>query len=84
MFQVIGGILTFSAISQFDHIIRSYRKWFDLVDSSARGKSVGNDAIENHILETREKIINGENFSTAIDNIILPTVSQVIAVGEQT
>ena len=46
---------------------------------------MGNDAIQDHILETREKIINGENFSTAIDNIIIPpTVSQVIAVGEQT
>ena len=36
-------------------------------------------------MQTREKIINGESFSTAIDNIIIPpTVSQVIAIGEQT
>ena len=36
-------------------------------------------------MQTREKIINGESFSTAIDNIIFPpTVSQVIAIGEQT
>ena len=32
-----------------------------------------------------QKIIDGENFSNAIDNIIIPpTVSQVIAIGEQT
>ena len=84
---VIGGILTFSAISQFGFTLSVLiESGLTLVDSlRIAGKSVGNDAIENHILETREKIINGENFSTAIDNIIIPpTVSQVIAVGEQT
>ena len=84
---VIGGILTFSAISQFGFTLSTLiESGLTLVDSlRIAGKSVGNDAIQNHILKTREKIINGENFSTAIDDIIIPpTVSQVIAIGEQT
>ena len=84
---VIGGILTFSAISQFGFTLSTLiESGLTLVDSlRIAGKSVGNDAIQNHILQTREKIINGESFSTAIDNIIIPpTVSQVIAIGEQT
>ena len=84
---VIGGILTFSALSQFGFTLSTLiESGLTLVDSlRIAGKSVGNDAIQDHILQTREKIINGESFSTAIDNIIIPpTVSQVIAIGEQT
>ena len=84
---VIGGILTFSAISQFGFTLSTLiESGLTLVDSlRIAGRSVGNDAIQDHILQTREKIINGESFSTAIDNIIIPpTVSQVIAIGEQT
>ena len=84
---IIGGILTFSAISQFGFTLSVLiESGLTLVDSlRIAGKSVGNDAIQNHILATREKIIDGENFANAIEDIIIPpTVSQVIAIGEQT
>ncbi len=84
---VIGGILTFSAISQFGFTLSVLiESGLTLVDSlRVAGKAVGNEAIKTHVLNAREKIINGENLSTAIDDIIMPpTVSQVIAIGEQT
>ncbi len=84
---VIGGILTFSAISQFGFTLSVLiESGLTLVDSlRVAGKAVGNKAIQAHILSAREKIINGENLSAAIDDIIIPpTVSQVIAIGEQT
>lgn len=84
---VVGGTLTYAAISQFGYILSNLlESGLTLVDSlRIAGRAISNQAIQTHILKAREEIIDGNNLATAMEDIIIPpTVSQVIAIGEQT
>lgn len=84
---VIGGALTYAAISQFGFTLANLlQSGLTLIDSlRIAAGAVGNDAIKQRVYEARERIVDGESFSATMDDIVIPpTVSQVIAIGEQT
>ena len=84
---VIGGALTYAAISQFGFTLANLlQSGLTLIDSlRIAAGAVGNDAIKKRVVDARERIVDGESFSSTMDDIVIPpTVSQVIAIGEQT
>ena len=84
---VIGGALTYAAISQFGFTLANLlQSGLTLIDSlRIAAGAVGNDAIKKRVVDARERIVDGESFSSTMDDIVIPpTVAQVIAIGEQT
>ncbi len=84
---VIGGALTYASMSQFGFTLANLlESGLTLIDSlRIAGGAVGNDAIKQRVIDARERIVAGETFSSTMDDIVIPpTVSQVIAIGEQT
>ena len=84
---VIGGILTFSGMTRLGFTLSILlQSGFPLIESlRITAGSLRNRALRTKLEEARKQIMEGENLSVSLNDIIIPpTVPQIIAVGEQT
>ena len=84
---VIGGILTYAGMTRLGFTLSILlQSGLPLIESlRVAAGSMSNHAIRKRLVESREKIMQGDSLSSSlIDIIIPPTFPQVVAVGEQT